>query len=149
MIQFDYNYFMDAHIGSEHGVSEKELEGMQGSARAALERMEREKSAGSLGFLEIPFDRKVIADIKAFRAECADRFDTIAIIGIGGSALGPQALKNALSHLYLNELDAAKRAGPCDVSHVTETEVESHCAGTIWQARKRFQMRSYSLNCSA
>lgn len=113
MIHFDYNYFMEAHIGSEHGVSEKELEGMQGPARAALERMEREKNAGSLGFLEIPFDRKVIADIKAFRAECADRFDTIAIIGIGGSALGPQALKNALSHLYLNELDAAKRAGRC------------------------------------
>ncbi len=38
-----------------------------------------------------------------------DRFTSLAVIGIGGSALGAQALRNALSHLYLTELDDRKR----------------------------------------
>lgn len=113
MIRFDYNYFMEDHIGGEHGLSMHELEEMKGAASEALARMEREKKEGRLGFLDLPFDDSTAAEILTFRERVAGSFDSIALFGIGGSALGAQALKNALSHLYLNELDKKKRKGRC------------------------------------
>lgn len=109
MIKFDYNYFMEDHIGREHGISEKELSGMMDKASQAIARMDAEKSQGRLGFLEAPYNDEIIRDIKSFKKSVEGAFSTVALIGIGGSALGPQALKNALSHLYLNELDDRKR----------------------------------------
>ncbi len=113
MIRFDYNYFMDEHIGAEHGIGLSELEGVKGRAAAALARMEKERASGSLGFLGLPYDAKLVRDIKKFRSSTGSKFDSVAVIGIGGSALGAQALRASLAHLYLNELDKKKRAGAC------------------------------------
>ena len=60
MIKFDYNYFMEEHIGSEHGISEKDIDSMNTKAAAALARMLKEKEEGKLGFLEIPFDERIV-----------------------------------------------------------------------------------------
>ncbi|MDY6933357.1 MAG: glucose-6-phosphate isomerase [Spirochaetota bacterium] len=111
MIRFDYNYFMKENIGSEHGISQEEIDSIKAKSDDALKRMDREKGEGALGFLEIPFDEDIIKRVKEYRSSIGDRFRTIAIIGIGGSALGPQALKNSLSHLYLNELSEEDRDG--------------------------------------
>ncbi|TAL36420.1 MAG: glucose-6-phosphate isomerase [Spirochaetes bacterium] len=113
MIRFDYNYFMDEHIGAEHGIGRADITGVEERAVAALARMEREKDAGALGFLGLPFDLKTAREIVKFRAAAGTKFDSVAVIGIGGSALGAQALRASLSHLYLNELDKKKRAGSC------------------------------------
>lgn len=112
MIQFDYNYFMDEFIGSEHGIAEKDIDEIKPKTDAARKRMDDEKAKGVLGFLEIPFDTTVVNNIKAFR-ERTNWCDTIALIGIGGSALGPQALKNALADIYLNELPQDIRGKRC------------------------------------
>ena len=37
---------------------------------------------------------------------------TFVVLGIGGSALGPIAIQQALNHLHYNELPAEKRGGP-------------------------------------
>jgi glucose-6-phosphate isomerase len=100
---------MEEFIGSEHGLSEDDLNSMIAASDAAISRMDKERKAGSLGFLELPDDTSVLKEINAYKKKCRDRFDTIALFGIGGSALGPQALKNALSHMYLNELSKKKR----------------------------------------
>ena len=39
-------------------------------------------------------------------------FDAFVVLGIGGSALGPIAIQQALNHLHYNELPAEKRGGP-------------------------------------
>ncbi|HDP79993.1 MAG TPA: glucose-6-phosphate isomerase [Spirochaetes bacterium] len=108
MLKFDYNYFMKDFIGAEHGFAESDLSGGEGIARSALERMENEKSRGLLGFLEVPFDGGPVEDILEFREKHLARFASVAVIGIGGSALGGQALRSSLSHLYLNELGEGK-----------------------------------------
>lgn len=115
MIKYDFNYFMEENIGKECGISMDELGGIRGKAQAALERMERERSEGRLGFLDIPSRTGVLKDIEKFHRDVKGRFSTVGLIGIGGSALGPQAIKNALSHLYLNELDGEKRGDRCRV----------------------------------
>ncbi len=137
MIKLDYNYFMEDFIGSEHGITEKELSSQLPEAEKALERMEREKSQGSLGFLEITGDKDLVEDIRRYKNACGSRFDTIALIGIGGSALGPQALKNALSHLYLNELSDEKRAGRYKVYFFDNVDpYEIHSIGDVLNVEK-------------
>lgn len=39
-------------------------------------------------------------------------FDTLVVLGIGGSALGPSAVQQALNHLRYNDLPKEKRNGP-------------------------------------
>ncbi len=111
MITFDYNYLMNHHVGDEHGISPEELDTVSQLTEKANSRMAEEKKRGDLGFLEVPYDEDMVPSIRAFRDRCGDRFNTIAVVGIGGSALGPQALKNSLSHLYLNELSDEQRKG--------------------------------------
>ena len=112
MIQFDFNFFMDEFIGSEHGIAKKDIDELKPACDAACKRMEDEKAKGMLGFLELPFDTSIIEDIRKFKAT-VPWCDTVALIGIGGSALGPQALKNALADIYLNELPDTNRGKRC------------------------------------
>ncbi|HOM86631.1 MAG TPA: glucose-6-phosphate isomerase [Spirochaetota bacterium] len=114
MIRFDYNYFMDEHIGTQHGLSQNDIDGIRPEFNEVLKRMDDEKAEGLLGFLEIPFNTSLVKDIQSFRQH-TDWCDTIALIGIGGSALGPQALKNALADIYWNELPDEKRGKRCKV----------------------------------
>ncbi len=111
MITYDYNYLMTDHTGDEHGITPDELNTATQLTDKALSRMDDEKKQGALGFLDLPYDTDIVPSIRAFRDRCGDRFTTIAVVGIGGSALGPQALRNSLSHLYLNELSDEKRDG--------------------------------------
>lgn len=111
MIKYDFNFFMEAHVGREHGISETDLTGHTDASKAALDRMERERSGGLLGFLEIPYRGDIAGEILEFRKAAGSRYASVAVIGIGGSALGGQALRASLSHLYLNELDRKKSGG--------------------------------------
>ncbi len=112
MIQFDFNYFMDEFIGPQHGMSKNDIDTIKSKCDAALKRMDDEKAKGMLGFLELPFDSNIVKDIRSFK-ETVPWCDTIALIGIGGSALGPQALKNALADIYLNEMHDTYRGKRC------------------------------------
>ncbi|MBP8178196.1 MAG: glucose-6-phosphate isomerase [Spirochaetes bacterium] len=114
MIRFDYNYCMEEHIGAHHGITADDMKSITKKADDALQRMEEEKAKGLLGFLQVPYDTGIVDDIKKFK-DSVGWCNTIALIGIGGSALGPQALKNALADIYWNELPDEKRGNKCKV----------------------------------
>ena len=69
------------------------------------------RRAGEMGFFDLPADRELAARTRAAAATVAGRFDALVVIGIGGSALGAAALRDALLPPYWNELDAASRGG--------------------------------------
>jgi glucose-6-phosphate isomerase len=77
-------------------------------AAAAL-RQRRE--AGELGFIDLPDNGPLHASIAAYAGSVAGRFDDVVVLGIGGSALGPIALRTALRPSGWNLLDAARREG--------------------------------------
>ena len=114
MIRFDYNYCMEEHIGAHHGITADDMKSITKKADDALHRMEEEKAKGLLGFLQVPYDTGIVDDIKKFK-DSVGWCNTIALIGIGGSALGPHALKNALADIYWNELPDEKRGNKCKV----------------------------------
>lgn len=53
----------------------------------------------------------MVDDIIAYANSVKDEFETFVVLGIGGSALGPIALQQALNHPFYNELPRERRGG--------------------------------------
>jgi glucose-6-phosphate isomerase len=70
---------------------------------------DRRRKAGELGFLELPADSALHAQSTEFVKRTRGRFDDVVVLGIGGSALGPIALRTALRKPQWNMLDAGER----------------------------------------
>ena len=71
----------------------------------------RRRDAGELGFLDLPGASALHEQSLAFARGAQGRFDDIVILGIGGSALGPIALRTALLPPSWNALSAKERDG--------------------------------------
>lgn len=77
-----------------------------GAVRAAVE---ARRADGTLGFLHLPYERETVGHIRAFGEGPGQAFDTVVVLGIGGSALGATALRTALLKPFWNELDDETR----------------------------------------
>lgn len=73
--------------------------------------VESRRRSGELGFFALPHDRTLAAGTLRAAADCARSCDAFVVIGIGGSALGAAALRDALLPPSWNELDAGARGG--------------------------------------
>src|SRR5690606_14897525 len=109
-IVFDYNNMLDAHLGGR-GLAPARLDALAERFRTIHGDVSRERQEGRLGFFALPDDHDVVERIRAYAAEVEGRFDDIVILGIGGSALGTVALREALLPPRWNELDASARGG--------------------------------------
>lgn len=110
LLRVDLNNMMKEAIG-EHGISDAELAEYLPMARVAAKAMEEKRP--QMRWRDLPHSQgEVVRQIQS----CADRirkeFDSFVVLGIGGSALGPIAVHQALSHLRYNELPKEKRNGP-------------------------------------
>lgn len=59
----------------------------------------------------LPYNQPV-DEILDYAAQVQKNFESIVVLGIGGSALGPIALQQAINHPYYNELPREKRKFP-------------------------------------
>ena len=91
-IQFDETNLLADMVGKAHGVTRAEVERAQSKAQKALTGFRKLSDAGRYGFPQLPFQGKVIKAIARFAAEARGSFDTVCVVGIGGSALGAWAL---------------------------------------------------------
>jgi glucose-6-phosphate isomerase len=71
--------------------------------------VERRREAGQLAFFELPHERDLVDRIRAFAEGVGQAFDTVIVLGIGGSALGTSALQQALLRPHWNELSDEAR----------------------------------------
>ncbi len=111
-LRIDYTNMMAGAVAG--GVSDADLEGAAGRFREAHDAVERRRASGELGFIDLPREGKLLAQVKEFadavslrRAPVRD----VVVLGIGGSALGPIALRTALLAPSWNMLDDAARGG--------------------------------------
>jgi len=79
--------------------------------RRAHAGLDRRRDAGELGFLALPTDDALHRQSTDFAAKAKAKFDDIVVLGIGGSALGPIALRTALLKPAWNSLTANERDG--------------------------------------
>lgn len=95
-IEFDYANLLAAVIGEEHGLTPADLDGSEKRAADALAAFHKSVDDGVYGFPHLPFDTTLIKAIQGYARDHAGSFDTVCVVGIGGSALGLWALDCAL-----------------------------------------------------
>ena len=91
-IQFDETNLLAEVIGKGHGISRAEAEGSRGDALKALASFRDQSDRKLYGFPHLPFQTAVIQDVKDYAASVRGSYDTVCVVGIGGSALGAWAL---------------------------------------------------------
>lgn len=107
---FDFNNMMSEAIGSK-GIPSAEVDALADEIRKAVFSLQQKRSL--LTWRDLPYTQdETVEEIKACAAAIRKGFNTLVVLGIGGSALGPIAVHQALNHLHYNELPAKKRGGP-------------------------------------
>ena len=96
-IHFDENNLFSEVVGEEHGLTPAERKEGASAARDALRGFQTGNLGKHLkdsrhGFPHLPFQNDTIKQILSYAAGVRDSFDTVCVIGIGGSALGGWAL---------------------------------------------------------
>ncbi|MGH7677284.1 MAG: glucose-6-phosphate isomerase [Gemmatimonadaceae bacterium] len=107
MIHLDYTNMLAPAV--KGGVSAKTWESADRLFAKAFRVFEKRRDAGELGFLELPSNTALHAQSSDFVKRTRGRFDDVVVLGIGGSALGPIALRTALRKPQWNLLDAGER----------------------------------------
>ena len=111
-IMLDVNHMMADALG-EKGVDPARVDAYAALAAQAQRAVEKNRGTGWLGWMELMYNQDaIIADIEKTAAAIRQDFEAFVVLGIGGSALGPIAIQQALNHLHYNELPAQKRPGP-------------------------------------
>lgn len=91
-IHFDPTNLSAAMVGDKHGLSPEEVAAARPAALAALTGFHKSVDKGDYGFPHLPFQTKLIREITAYAKSVAGKYDTVCVVGIGGSALGAWAL---------------------------------------------------------
>jgi glucose-6-phosphate isomerase len=107
MIHIDYTNMLAPTVSG--GVPMADWSAADALFASAHSEFERRRAAGELGFLDLPGDKALHAQSTEFATRTRGKFDDIVVLGIGGSALGPIALRTALRKPYWNMLSVADR----------------------------------------
>jgi glucose-6-phosphate isomerase len=105
-IGIDYSNMVGEAVG---GVSETELRLAARAFSGAHAGFARLRESGKVGFVDVVRDTALRDQATSFAQRSAGRFDDVIVLGIGGSALGPIALRTALRPSGWNLLDSAGR----------------------------------------
>jgi glucose-6-phosphate isomerase len=91
-IQFDETNMLAGVAGERNGISRSEIAKNEKRALDALASFQKQSGAKEQGFPHLPFQTATIQDINAYAESVRGSYDTVCLIGIGGSALGAWAL---------------------------------------------------------
>ena len=90
-IHFDEKNLLADMVGKANGITRFELDRSQSRALKALLSFRKRADSGAYGFPELPSAAAVIQSIRKFAGRVKGSFDTVCVVGIGGSALGAWA----------------------------------------------------------
>jgi glucose-6-phosphate isomerase len=91
-IQFDEKRLMSGVVGEDNGVSRSEFEQSRPKALQALASFRAKSEKGLYGFPHLPFLQDMIGAVTRYAGSVRLKYDTVCLVGIGGSALGAWAL---------------------------------------------------------
>ncbi len=112
-IRFDYNNMMDKFVGVKEGISDKDLQNNAEFAKNAYQTFESIRGTYMTGWANlVNYNKEEIDDIVKTAEDIRKNFKYFVVLGIGGSALGPIAVFQALCHLHHNDLPEHKRNAP-------------------------------------
>lgn len=91
-IQFDETNVLAGVAGEAHGISRSEIGQHEKRALDALASFRKQSEANEQGFPHLPFQTETIKQVREYAESVRGTYDTVCLIGIGGSALGAWAL---------------------------------------------------------
>ena len=91
-IQFDETNLLAGMAGDGNGVTRAEIDQNRPRAAEALASFRKQSEEGLYGFPHLPFQPRLIQSCRAYAESLRGSFDTVCLVGIGGSALGAWAL---------------------------------------------------------
>lgn len=111
-IALDYSNMMERGAGAAGAaLPERALADAAPAFARAHEVLNAGVADGTLGFLGLPANAALLAQSTGFAQQTAGRHDDVVVLGIGGSALGPIALRTALRPSGWNSLRVEARGG--------------------------------------
>jgi glucose-6-phosphate isomerase len=111
MLSLNYANCLSDTLGSEHGLGDQDLAGLQNRLNDAHHSIRQQSTSGKIGFMDLPHAKEEAKKIMAWAKKAKDQFDTLVVLGIGGSALGNTAIQQALRNPYWNLQDKKERKG--------------------------------------
>jgi glucose-6-phosphate isomerase len=96
-------------------VTDEELSQMREAALQAFDQVQAGKGSAEkmMAWTTLPFcQQQVVQALNDKAQQIRSQFDAFVVLGIGGSALGPIAVQQALNDLHYNELPRQQRGGP-------------------------------------
>ena len=112
-ISIDYNNMMADYVGQEQGFTDDDIDKNKKIALSAFNTVKENRGKGMMGWTELPYNQKeIVEDILKTAKDIKKNFENFVVLGIGGSALGPIAVFQALCHLRFNELPKKVRKAP-------------------------------------
>jgi len=103
LITIDYGNMVASNL-SNGGIESERLDtDLAVRFRQAYESVEEDKVSGKMGFFDLPHASDELTIIQEIANSYQQWLDNVVIIGIGGSALGARALKDALLDSFWNE----------------------------------------------
>ena len=110
-IRLDYNNMTSDFI--KNGITSEEIDNIKDKIENAIKEINTKRKNGKLDFMDLPYNQNEIVDeINAYVKEISPNIEAFVVLGIGGSALGPMAVQQAINHPHYNELLPQKRNGP-------------------------------------
>ena len=109
-IRVDFNNMMTEAV-ADFGINAAEIDELGGELAAAARSMQERRP--EMKWRELPYTQEaIVEDILATVREFSTWSENFVVLGIGGSALGPIAVQQALNHLHYNDLPKELRGGP-------------------------------------
>ncbi len=112
-LRIDYNNMMTDVLGEKEGISEAQISALKDKAKKAFDYVSQNRGLGMMGWTDLPTKQdQVVEDILKTAKEVRGWAENFVVLGIGGSALGPTAVFQALCHMRHNDLPKEKRNAP-------------------------------------
>ena len=106
-LKLDYSNMMI----SPGGIGADAWRGAASRFKGAKSGFEKLSASGEVGFVGLPREAALLDQVTKYTAAAKGKYDDVIILGIGGSALGPIALRTALRPSGWNMLDPKARDG--------------------------------------
>ncbi len=114
-LKMDFNNMMAESVGKYvegQGIAVSDVEAIHDKITAAKKAMTEKRASGKMDWRDLPYNQTdIVAEINSYVNEVKDDIDAFVVLGIGGSALGPMAVQQAINHPYYNELPREARGG--------------------------------------
>ncbi len=107
-LKFDFTNLTDTAVHA-HGVTGDRLASLADIASGIHEELSAARKKGAYPYRDLPYADP--SPIVEYAESVRNRFENFVNVGIGGSALGAQALVKALCHPFHNELPARTNTG--------------------------------------